>query len=146
MPKFHSSFLFPSSFSSLCPFYLPPLSPPPPPSPSSLPPSLPLFTQAYAVLLFWYQIFNGFSGSTPIDGINLLVFNLLFTSLPILVVAITDQDLRASTLLQYKHYYEQGRCSKVYTRWKFWLAMLEAFYQSAVVFFIAYGVRFIACV
>ncbi len=56
------------------------------------------------------------------------------------MVAITDQDLRPATLLRDKSYYEQGRCSRLYNRWKFWLSMLDAFFSSAVVFFVAYGV------
>lgn len=96
--------------------------------------------QAYAAVLFWYQLFNGFSASTPIDGVNLIIFNLIYTSLPILVVAVVDQDLHADTLLRDKCFYKQGQQCKVYTRWRFWLTMLDALYESAVVFFIAYGV------
>jgi len=65
---------------------------------------------------------------------------LVYTSLPIIAVAIIDQDLPKEMLLAEKHYYKQGRCSEVYTRFKFWLTMLDAFYQSAVVFFMAFGV------
>ena len=97
-------------------------------------------SQMYAVLIFWYQLFNGFSGSNPIDGINLLIFNLAFTSLPIVIVSVADQDLKANTLLwSNSHFYAQGRLSKLYNRYKFWLAMLEAFYQSAAIFFVAFG-------
>ena len=95
--------------------------------------------QMYAVLLFWYQLFNGFSGSNPIDGINLQIFNLVYTSIPIMIVAVLDQDLKPDKLLHSYEYYEQGLNSRLYTRTKFWIAMLEAFYQSAVIFFVAYG-------
>ena len=98
-----------------------------------------IIIQMYATLLLWLQFFNGFSGSYPIDGINLIIFNLVYTSLPIFVVAIGDQDLRAETLLENGAYYEQGRRSRVYTRLKFWVTMIEAFYQSAVIFFVAFG-------
>ena len=57
-----------------------------------------------------------------------------------MVVAIADQDVRAATLMKEKHLYGQGRCSKVYTRWKTWLAILDGVYQSLAVFFVAYGV------
>ena len=96
--------------------------------------------QAYALLLFWYQIFCAFSGARVIDSLNLIVFNLFYTSLPIMVVAIADQDLRASTLMREKQLYEEGRCSKVYTRWKSWLSIFDGVYQSAAIFFVAYGV------
>lgn len=99
-----------------------------------------LVSQAFSTLLFWFQLFNAWSGSNPIDGINLTVFNLLYTSLPIIVVGVADQDLRAETLLRYKYFYHQGRCSTIYTHLKFWLTALDAVYQSATVFFMAYGV------
>ncbi len=110
-----------------------PISSPPPPPP---PPSL----QAYAAVIFWFQIFSAFSGSNPIDSVNLFMYNLIFTSLPIIVVAITDKDLKADVLLREKRFYQQGRCSEVYTHTLFGLAVLDGFYQSAVCFFIAYGV------
>ena len=93
----------------------------------------------YAVLLFWYQLFNGFSGSNPIDGINLQIFNLVYTSMPIMVAAVADQDLKPKQLLTNEEHYRRGQDSRVYTRLKFWLVVLEAFYQSLVVFFVAYG-------
>ena len=93
----------------------------------------------YAVLLFWFQLFNGFSGSNPIDGINLQIFNLVYTSLPIMVAAVGDQDIKPQELLQNHTHYRQGLESRVYTKLKFWLIMLEAFYQSAVVFLVAWG-------
>ena len=124
----------PSLSPSLLPLPLPPCLPSLPiPPPSS---------QAYAVLIFWFQLFNAFSGSNPIDTVNLLIFNLVYTSLPILAVAIIDQDLPKEMLLADKHYYKQGRCSEVYTRFKFWLTMIDAFYESAVVFFMAFVVGY----
>lgn len=62
-----------------------------------------------------------------------------------MVVAVADQDLPASTLLQGKTFYAQGRCSQLYTRLQFWLTVLDAAYQSLVVFFVAYGVSVSAC-
>lgn len=98
--------------------------------------------QAFAMLLFYFQIFNTFSGSVPIDTINLLIFNLVYTSLPIMVVGVADQELPAPVLLKEKSLYQQGQCSQVYTRLDFWLTVLDALYQSAVVFFVALGVGF----
>ncbi|CAI8040276.1 Probable phospholipid-transporting ATPase VB [Geodia barretti] len=97
---------------------------------------------AYATLLFWWQLFNAWSGSNPIDGINLTIFNLVYTSLPIMVVGVADQDLLAPTLLREKHYYSQGRLSSLYTHWKFGLTVADAIYQSCAVFFLSYGVYY----
>ena len=91
-------------------------------------------------MLFWFQIVNGYSGSNPIDGINLIMFNLAYTALPIIVVGVADQDLKAEVLLKNKSLYNQGRLSQVYTRGDFWIFTLEAFYQSLVVFLVASSV------
>ena len=97
-------------------------------------------SQAYALLLFWYQFFSAYSGARVIDSINLIIFNFIYTSVPIMVVAIADQVIRAPTLMKEKHLYEEGRRSKVYTRWKSWLNIFDGVYQSLTVFFVAYGV------
>ena len=92
------------------------------------------------MLLFWWQLFNAWSGSNPVDGINLTIFNLAYTSLPIMVVGVADQDLKAETLLREKRYYNQGRLSTLYTHWKFALTAVDAIYQCCTVFFLAFGV------
>lgn len=38
--------------------------------------------QAFVFLIFWYQLWCGFSGSVMIDQMYLMLYNLLFTSLP----------------------------------------------------------------
>lgn len=69
-----------------------------------------------------------------------MIFNLVYTSIPIMVVAVADQDLPAELLLEKKVFYRQGQSSAIYTRFYFWMTVIDAFYQSAVVFFMAYGV------
>lgn len=38
--------------------------------------------QAFVFVCFWYQLFCGFSGSVMIDQMYLMLYNLVFTSLP----------------------------------------------------------------
>ena len=59
-----------------------------------------------------------------------------------MVVTVADQDLPADLLLEKKIFYKQGQNSTIYTRFYFWMTVIDAFYQSAAVFFIAYGVSF----
>ncbi|KAG8439091.1 hypothetical protein GDO86_005340 [Hymenochirus boettgeri] len=95
---------------------------------------------AYVNLLFWYQFFCGFSGSAMIDYWQLIFFNLFFTSVPPLVFGILDKDISAETLMSLPHLYKSGQKSKSYKMSTFWIAMLDAFYQSIVCFFIPYFV------
>lgn len=60
-------------------------------------------------LLFWYQFFCGFSGTTMIDYWLLIFFNLFFTSAPPIVFGIMDKDLSAEMLLGVPELYRTGQ-------------------------------------
>ncbi|XP_056326707.1 probable phospholipid-transporting ATPase VD [Danio aesculapii] len=92
----------------------------------------------YVNLLFWYQFFCGFSGSTMTNSWVLIFFNLLFTSVPPLVYGVLDKDVSAETLLKLPDLYKSGQNSQAYLPSTFWLNILDAFYQSLVCFFIPY--------
>ncbi|XP_030621399.1 probable phospholipid-transporting ATPase VB [Chanos chanos] len=93
---------------------------------------------AYVNLLFWYQFFCGFSGTSMIDYWLLIFFNLFFTSTPPIMYGIMDRDVSAFTLLNLPQLYRIGQHSEGYRRSDFWLAILDSFYQSLVCFFIPY--------
>ncbi|XP_030628223.1 phospholipid-transporting ATPase VD [Chanos chanos] len=92
----------------------------------------------YVNLLFWYQFFCGFSGSTMTNSWVLIFFNLLFTSVPPLMYGVFDKNVSAQTLLSLPQLYKHGQNSKAYLPSTFWLTILDAFYQSLVCFFIPY--------
>uniref|UniRef100_A0A3Q3IRB2 Phospholipid-transporting ATPase n=1 Tax=Monopterus albus TaxID=43700 RepID=A0A3Q3IRB2_MONAL len=92
--------------------------------------------QAYVNMLFWYQFFCGFSGTTMIDYWLLIFFNLLFTSVPPIMFGIMDNDVSAEMLLGVPELYKTGQGE--YKSSTFWVAILDAFYQSLVCFFIPY--------
>ncbi|XP_037355006.1 phospholipid-transporting ATPase VB isoform X3 [Talpa occidentalis] len=92
----------------------------------------------YVNLLFWYQFFCGFSGSTMIDYWQIIFFNIFFTSLPPLLFGILDKDISAETLLAVPALYKSGQNSECYNLFTFWISMADAFYQSLVCFFIPY--------
>lgn len=69
--------------------------------------------QANVNLLFWYQFFCGFSGTTMIDYWLLIFFNLFFTSAPPVMFGIMDSDLSAEMLLGVPELYRTGQGSGV---------------------------------
>ncbi|XP_056372650.1 phospholipid-transporting ATPase VB isoform X2 [Hyla sarda] len=93
---------------------------------------------AYVNLLFWFQFFCGFSGTTMIDYWQLIFFNLFFTSVPPLVFGIMDKDVSAETLMNLPELYKSGQQCESYKMSTFWIAILDAFYQSLVCFFVPY--------
>ena len=47
----------------------------------------------FGLLLFYYQFYNGFSGQAMVDGISAAVYNVVFTSVPILLFAVLDRPV-----------------------------------------------------
>ncbi|KAM6977625.1 phospholipid-transporting ATPase VB [Aplochiton taeniatus] len=92
---------------------------------------------AYVNLLFWYQFYCGFTGTTMIDYWLLIFFNLFFTSLPPLMFGVMDRDASAELLLAVPKLYRTGQGAADH-KFSFWITILDAFYQSLVCFFIPY--------
>ncbi|XP_075715647.1 phospholipid-transporting ATPase VD isoform X2 [Rhinoderma darwinii] len=93
-------------------------------------------------LLFWYQFFCGFSGTSMVDVWMLILFNLIFTSVPPIIYGVLDKDVSADTLLALPELYRSGQTSEAYKQSTFWVTILDAFYQSLACFFIPYFTYF----
>ncbi|MCJ1311264.1 hypothetical protein MMC25_004935 [Agyrium rufum] len=88
--------------------------------------------------LFWYQIANNFDCSYLFDYTYILLFNLAFSSLPIIFMGILDQDVDDLVSLAVPQLYRRGIERKEWTQTKFWLYMSDGIYQSAICFFLPY--------
>ncbi|XP_025019387.1 probable phospholipid-transporting ATPase VA isoform X2 [Python bivittatus] len=96
----------------------------------------------FVALLFWYQFYCGFSGMPMIDPWYMVFFNLLFSSLPQLIVGILDKDVPAETLIAMPQLYTSGQKMEEYQPHMFWMNMIDALYQSLVCFFIPYFIYY----
>ncbi|XP_024084147.1 probable phospholipid-transporting ATPase VD isoform X2 [Cimex lectularius] len=94
----------------------------------------------FVFLIFWYQIYCGFSGTVMIDPMFHMLYNLIFTALPPIAMGVYDQDAPANVLLSRPNLYEYGRLGKAYRPYSFWIILLDSIYQSLAIFFIAVGV------
>merc|ERR1719481_2295894 len=94
---------------------------------------------AFVFVCFWFQLYCGFSGQVMIDQMYLMLFNLLFTSLPPFAIGVFDRDSPSDLLQSKPSLYSVGRMSTAYKPYSFWINMGDALYQSLVVFFVAYG-------
>ncbi|XP_033210725.1 probable phospholipid-transporting ATPase VD isoform X2 [Belonocnema kinseyi] len=90
----------------------------------------------FVFLLFWFQLYCGFSGAVMIDQIYLMLYNLFFTSLPPLALGIYDRIAPGKVLFANPQLYKRGRLALVYQPHSFWLTMADALYQSIVIFFL----------
>ena len=89
--------------------------------------------------LFWYQIFCNFNATYIFDYTLVLLFNLVFTSLPVIVLGALDQDCNSKALLAFPSTYKRGIQSADYTRPLFFISMLDGVYQSLVCFFVPWA-------
>ncbi|KAI0354121.1 phospholipid-transporting ATPase 1 [Trametes cingulata] len=90
--------------------------------------------------MFWFMIFNSFDATYLYQYTFILLYNLVFTSLPVIALGAFDQDINAKAALAFPQLYIRGIRGLEYTRLKFWMYMLDGLYQSVVVFFIPYFV------
>lgn len=93
----------------------------------------------FAFVLFYYQFYNGFSGQALVDSITAAVFNVVFTSFPILLFSILDRPVKnLRALIRYPQLYDK-RASRSLTTMSFWkTGVLLGAVHGAVCFFIPY--------
>lgn len=93
----------------------------------------------FAFVMFFYQFFNGYSGQALVDSITAAVFNVVFTSLPILLFAVLDRPVGELTaFVRYPRLYDK-RNSRSLTTYSFWKSgVLQGILHGAVSFFVPY--------
>ncbi|RDW72647.1 Phospholipid-transporting ATPase [Aspergillus mulundensis] len=88
--------------------------------------------------LFWYSIYNDFDGSYLFDYTYIILVNLAFTSLPVILMGIFDQDVDDKVSLAVPQLYMRGIERLEWSQTKFWLHMADGFYQSVICYYMPY--------
>ncbi|KAM7205561.1 phospholipid-transporting ATPase DNF1 [Rhypophila sp. PSN 637] len=88
--------------------------------------------------IFWFQVFCNFDISYIFDYTYILMFNLFFTSVPVVLMGVLDQDVSDTVSLEVPQLYRRGIERLEWTQVKFWAYMFDGIYQSVVSFFIPY--------
>ncbi|KAK3335700.1 hypothetical protein B0T19DRAFT_15834 [Cercophora scortea] len=88
--------------------------------------------------LFWYQAFCDFDISYIFDYTYILMFNLFFTSVPVILMGVLDQDVSDTVSLAIPQLYRRGIERLEWTQVKFWSYMVDGIYQSVISFFIPF--------
>ncbi|KAG5934606.1 hypothetical protein E4U53_000664 [Claviceps sorghi] len=88
--------------------------------------------------IFWFEIFCDFDMTYLFDYTYILMFNLFFTSLPVAIMGVLDQDVSDTVSLAVPELYRRGIERLEWTQRKFWLYMIDGIYQSLIVFFVPY--------
>ncbi|XP_050386951.1 phospholipid-transporting ATPase 1 isoform X2 [Argentina anserina] len=90
----------------------------------------------FVLILFWYVLFTCFTLTTAITEWSSMLYSIIYTAVPTIVVGILDKDLSRMTLLTYPQLYGAGHRQECYNSKLFWLTMFDTVWQSVAVFFI----------
>ncbi|XP_048825243.1 probable phospholipid-transporting ATPase IM isoform X2 [Brienomyrus brachyistius] len=94
---------------------------------------------AFTLVHFWFGFFCGFSAQTVYDQWFITLFNIVYTSLPILAMGLFDQDVNEQNSLRHPKLYELGQLNVLFNKRQFFMCTLHGIYTSFVLFFIPYG-------
>lgn len=70
--------------------------------------------------LFWYQIWTNYDITYLYDYTYILLVNLAFTSVPVGLLGVLDQDVSDKVSLAVPQLYRRGIERKEWTQTKFW--------------------------
>uniref|UniRef100_A0A670IYH9 Phospholipid-transporting ATPase n=1 Tax=Podarcis muralis TaxID=64176 RepID=A0A670IYH9_PODMU len=97
---------------------------------------------AFTLVHFWYGFFSGFSAQTVYDEWFITLYNMVYTSLPVLGMSLFDQDVDDRWSLQFPQLYMPGQQNLYFNKKEFVKCVLYSVYSSLVLFFIPYGTLF----
>ncbi|CAG9563355.1 unnamed protein product [Danaus chrysippus] len=89
----------------------------------------------FVFLVFWYQLYCGYSSSVMIDQLHLMAYNLAFTAFPPIVIGAYDRVAPSGLLSERPGLYSACRRGLSYRAHSYWLVLAESVYISVVIFF-----------
>jgi phospholipid-transporting ATPase len=90
----------------------------------------------FVLMLFWYILCTAFSTTSALTDWSSVLYSVIYTSVPTVMVGIMDKDLSDKTLLQYPKLYSAGYREESYNMCLFWLTMIDTLWQSLVLFYV----------
>ncbi|CAN6866872.1 unnamed protein product [Brassica oleracea] len=90
----------------------------------------------FVLILFWYVLFTCYTLTTAITEWSSVLYSVIYTSVPTIIIGILDKDLGRRTLLNHPQLYGVGQRGEGYSTTLFWYMMFDTIWQSAAIFFI----------
>ena len=87
----------------------------------------------------WFDVCCMVGLQTVLDPMFIAVYNLLYTSLPVLALGVFEQDVNARNSLLYPKLYTLGLHQGLFNKREFFKSALHGSLASCVLFFIPYG-------
>lgn len=94
---------------------------------------------AFTLCHFWFAFFCGFSAQTVFDPMFISVYNLFYTSLPVLALGIFEQDVSDHHSIEYPKLYTPGLQNALFNTNEFIKSVFHGIFSSLVLFLIPYG-------
>ncbi|KAG7549531.1 P-type ATPase cytoplasmic domain N [Arabidopsis thaliana x Arabidopsis arenosa] len=90
----------------------------------------------FVLILFWYVLFTCYTLTTAITEWSSVLYSVIYTAVPTIIIGILDKDLGRRTLLDHPQLYGFGQRAEGYSTTLFWYTMIDTIWQSAAIFFI----------
>ncbi|CAI5740243.1 unnamed protein product [Hyaloperonospora brassicae] len=91
----------------------------------------------YVLSAFWFGCFCGFSGQPLILDVAAQSFNVLYTSVPLVLFAVFDQDVSSVSASKFPYLYALGQKNMLLARRVFWPWIFNGVWHSIVIFFVS---------
>ncbi|XP_045383392.1 phospholipid-transporting ATPase IC isoform X1 [Lemur catta] len=94
---------------------------------------------AFTLVHFWYSFFNGYSAQTAYEDWFITLYNVLYSSLPVLLMGLLDQDVSDKLSLRFPRLYVVGQRDLLFNYRRFFVSLLHGVLTSMILFFIPLG-------
>ncbi|XP_045687365.1 phospholipid-transporting ATPase IK-like [Phyllostomus hastatus] len=92
-------------------------------------------TLAIMTVQIWFAFYSGFTAQPLYEGWFLALFNLLYTTLPVLYIGLFEQDVSDEQSLELPQLYIAGQKDEFFNYWVFFQAIAHGLTTSLVNFF-----------
>ena len=92
----------------------------------------------FVVPQFWYGYVSFYSGQTLYDPWIYQLFNIVFSSIPIIWFGIYDKEVRYTILYIDPRYYIQGIVNKLFHSTRFWKWVIYGMIQGYIIYLISF--------
>ncbi|KAM7393301.1 hypothetical protein PAMA_008107 [Pampus argenteus] len=94
---------------------------------------------AFTLVHFWYSFFSGYSSQVAYEDWFITLYNLCYSSLPVLLVGLLDQDVNDKLSLKFPKLYLLGQQGLLFNYRNFFISLFHGIFVSLIIFFIPYG-------
>uniref|UniRef100_A0A669AV99 Phospholipid-transporting ATPase n=1 Tax=Oreochromis niloticus TaxID=8128 RepID=A0A669AV99_ORENI len=94
---------------------------------------------AFTLVHFWYSFFSGYSSQITFEDWFITLYNLAYSSLPVLLVGLLDQDVNDRLSLKFPKLYIPGQQGTLFNYKNFFISLFHGIFVSLIIFFIPYG-------